>query len=59
MASWLWIVITVLDIVALISTWTDHTGIGHKVLWTILILILPVIGMILYYIVGRRTAHAR
>lgn len=47
------LVILVLDIVAIIdcvkSSWTT----GKKVLWIILILILPLIGMILYFLLGK------
>jgi len=31
----------------------EQHGRGKKVLWIILILILPVVGLILYYLIGR------
>ena len=58
MSHWIWIAVLVLDIIAIVSVVAGHGSLGHKVLWTILILVLPVIGMILYYVVGRSAADA-
>jgi len=58
MSHWIWIAVLVLDIIAIVSVVAGHGSLGRKVLWTILILVLPVIGMILYYVIGRRAADA-
>ncbi len=58
MPHWLWIAVLVLDIIAIVSVVAGRGSLGHKVLWTILIIILPVIGMILYYLLGRSAADA-
>lgn len=58
MGHWLAILIFVLDIVAIVSVLAGRGGLVHKVLWTLLVLILPVIGMILYYILGRSAQDA-
>jgi hypothetical protein len=47
------LIILILDIVAIISVLTGSGSTGHKVLWTLLILFLPLIGLILYYLIGR------
>lgn len=52
------LVILVLDIVAIFSVLAGGGSVEHKVLWTVLILLLPVIGMILYYLIGRSPADA-
>lgn len=52
------IVILVLDIIAIVSVLGGRGGVGHKVLWTVLILLLPLIGMLLYFLIGRSTADA-
>ena len=49
-------IILVLDIVAIVSVLLGRGTIGHKVLWIVLILLLPVLGMILYYLFGRNSA---
>ncbi len=58
MGHWIAVLIFVLDIVAIISVLAGRGGLLHKVLWTVLILILPVIGMILYYLLGRSVQDA-
>jgi len=52
------LIIFVLDVVAIISILTGHGSAGHKVLWVILILVLPLLGLILYYLLGRKSADA-
>ena len=47
------LIILVLDIIAIINVLTGSGSTGHKVLWTLLILFLPLIGLILYYLIGR------
>ena len=48
------LVILVLDIVAIIDVLKSSMSTGKKVLWTLLILILPVIGLLLYFFIGRK-----
>lgn len=52
------ILILVLDIVAIASVVMGGGSLGHKLLWIILILLLPIVGMILYFIFGKSTASA-
>ena len=53
------LLILVLDIVAIVSVIAGRGSLGHKLLWTLLILLLPVVGMILYYLIGRSSSDAR
>ena len=48
------LVILVLDIVAIIDVIRSTMDTGKKVLWIILILVLPIIGLILYFFIGRK-----
>jgi hypothetical protein len=59
MFSILGLVVLVLDIIALIKLWGGGSDLGHKLLWTILILILPFIGMILYFVIGQKGSDAK
>ncbi len=52
------LLIFVLDIVAIASVLMGRGSIGHKLLWILLILLLPVVGMVLYFIFGRSSADA-
>ncbi len=48
------LIILVLDIVAILDCWKTLTEQGKKILWTILILIFPLVGLILYYLIGKK-----
>ena len=52
--GFLGVVILALDIVAIYDVLTRAGDIGRKVLWIVLILLLPVVGMALYFIFGRK-----
>ncbi|MCY0881324.1 MAG: PLDc N-terminal domain-containing protein [Firmicutes bacterium] len=58
MYHFVWIIVALLDIFAIISLLLGHGSAGHKILWILLIIILPVLGMILYYIFGRKRVDA-
>ena len=49
-------IIFVLDIVAIVSVLLGSGTVGHKVLWIVLILLLPIVGMVLYYLIGRNAS---
>jgi hypothetical protein len=52
------LVVLILDIVAIVSLLKSSADTGTKVLWLLLIVLLPFIGMILYFLMGpgRRAA---
>ncbi len=52
------LLVLVLDLVALFSLLTGRGSVGHKVLWCLLILLLPLLGMVLYFLLGRSPADA-
>ena len=54
MGGLLSIVILVLDIIAIVDALRSTMVTSKKVLWVILILILPVVGLILYFLLGRK-----
>jgi len=54
MKGLLTLVILVLDIVAIIDVLKSSMSTGKKVLWILIILILPVIGLLLYFFLGRK-----
>jgi hypothetical protein len=51
-------VILILDIFAIVSVLVGHSNAMRKLLWIIIILLLPVIGMVLYFLIGRSPADA-
>ncbi len=54
----IWLTILVLDIIAIADLFKSAKGTGKKILWLILIIILPLVGMILYFAVGKKQVQA-
>jgi hypothetical protein len=54
MKGFLTLVILVLDIVAIVDVIRSSMTTGKKVLWIIIILVLPIVGLILYFFIGRK-----
>ena len=52
------ILVLVLDLIAIVGVVLGSGTAGHKVLWTVVILIFPVVGMVLYYAIGRSARDA-
>ena len=51
-------VILLLDIFAIVSVLIGTSGVMRKLLWIAVILLLPIIGMALYFLIGRSAADA-
>ncbi|HTS18273.1 MAG TPA: PLDc N-terminal domain-containing protein [Verrucomicrobiae bacterium] len=49
------LIVLVLDIIAIVDAAKSSADIGKKVLWILLILLLPFFGMLLYFLLGRST----
>ena len=50
------LIILIADIYAVIKTWQSGASTGAKLLWTLLILLLPVVGVIIWFIAGPKGA---
>jgi hypothetical protein len=55
MGGVLGLLVLVLDIIAIVDVLKSSVDTGKKALWIILILILPIIGMVLYFLIGKKT----
>jgi len=53
------ILVLIADIYAIYQVLTSGSSTGAKVLWTLLILILPVIGFIIWLVAGPRGGSVR
>ncbi|MGK7652036.1 MULTISPECIES: PLDc N-terminal domain-containing protein [unclassified Roseovarius] len=53
------LIVLVLDIWALVSIIGSNASTGKKVLWSLLVIILPIIGFIIWLIAGPRGAATR
>jgi len=54
MRSILGLLILVLDIIAIDDVMKSSMDSGKKALWIILIIFLPVVGMALYFLIGKK-----
>jgi hypothetical protein len=54
MGGILGLIVLVLDIVAIVDALKSSMDTGKKALWVILILVLPVVGMVLYFLIGKK-----
>ena len=48
------LLILILDIVAVVDALQSSMDSGKKALWIVLIILLPVIGMVLYFLLGKK-----
>ena len=49
-------VVLLLDIFAIVSVLLGSSGVMRKLLWIAIILLLPIVGMLLYFLIGRSPA---
>lgn len=52
------LIILILDIIAIISVIKSGMDPAMKLLWVLLILVLPVIGMVLYFVLNRNALRS-
>jgi len=48
------LLVLVLDIIAIVDVLKSSLDSGKKALWVILVLILPVVGMMVYFLIGKK-----
>lgn len=52
------LLILIADVWALINIFQSSADTGKKVLWVVIILVLPVLGFILWYFLGPKTGRS-
>lgn len=48
------LIILILDIIAIVEILQSGRDIGEKLLWILLILLLPLVGVLIYFLIGRK-----
>ncbi|PSJ18441.1 PLDc N-terminal domain-containing protein [Nitrosomonas supralitoralis] len=48
------LILLILNVWAIVKVVQSSAGTGNKVLWIVLILLLPIVGLILWYFLGPR-----
>lgn len=51
------LIVLAADIWAIVNIFQSSATTGAKVLWTLLVLLLPVVGFIIWYFAGPKTAR--
>ncbi len=49
------LVVLILDIIAIVSILGAAKDVAWKLIWTLVVLVLPVLGMLLYFLIGKGT----
>lgn len=53
----LWgLIVLVADVWAIVNIFQSSSTTGNKVLWTVLVILLPVLGFIIWFFAGPKTA---
>jgi hypothetical protein len=52
------LMILILDLFAIFAVLGGRSSVERKALWTLIILVLPLLGMVLYYFVGKNSKDA-
>jgi hypothetical protein len=52
------LIVLIADVWAIVNIFQSSADTGKKVLWTVLVIILPVLGFILWYFLGPKTGRA-
>jgi Phospholipase_D-nuclease N-terminal len=52
------LIVLIADVWAIVNIFQSGADTGKKVLWTVLVIILPVLGFILWYFLGPKTNRA-
>jgi hypothetical protein len=51
------LIVLIADVWAIVNIFQSSADTGKKVLWTVLVIILPVLGFILWYFLGPKTGR--
>ena len=49
------LIVLIADVWAIVNIFQSGADTGRKVLWTVLVVVLPVLGFILWYFLGPKT----
>jgi Phospholipase_D-nuclease N-terminal len=52
------LIVLIADVWAIVNIFQSAKSTADKVLWTVLVVVLPVLGFILWFFLGPRTARA-
>lgn len=52
------LIVLIADVWAIINIFQSSADTGNKVLWTVVVIVLPVLGFVLWYFLGPKSGRA-
>jgi succinate dehydrogenase/fumarate reductase cytochrome b subunit len=52
------LIVLIADVWAIVNILQSGASTGSKVLWTVIVIVLPIVGFILWFFLGPRTGRA-
>jgi hypothetical protein len=52
------LIVLIADVWAIVNIFQSNSDTGKKVIWTVIVILLPVLGFILWFFVGPKTGRA-
>lgn len=59
LSGWLAVIVLVLDVLAVVLVWRSHIEVGRKIVWSLVIVLLPVVGLIMWAVAAARIGKVR
>ena len=53
------VAVLVLDVVAIVHVWRSRIETGRKIIWSLVIVLLPMVGLVMWFVAARTFAKAR
>ncbi len=53
------VVVLVLDVLAIVQVWRTRIELGRKIIWSLVIVLLPVVGLVMWFVASGSRAKAR
>ncbi|MCQ4307836.1 PLDc N-terminal domain-containing protein [Pseudomonas stutzeri] len=53
------VVVLVGDVLAIVQVWRSRIEVGRKIIWSLVILLLPVVGLIMWFVAAGHRAKVR
>lgn len=50
----LYFLVLILDILAVVDVWQRETNLEKRLLWTVIVILLPILGPLAWYLVSRK-----
>ena len=53
------ILVLILDVLAIVQVWRTRIETGRKIIWSLVILLLPVVGLVMWFVAASHAGKVR